>query len=75
MYSEHILIIMQKQNLTTYLSDYIHSLKKSPNKKPEPILVQVLSHDLITDGCTNFPCLFKNSPRKGSYLRLISWEV
>lgn len=50
-------------------------MKKNPSLKLEEVLVQVIGNDQVSDGITNFHCMFKKPARKGSYLRLTEWDV
>lgn len=50
-------------------------MKKNPLFRPHPRIVQVHSFDQVSDGITNFQCLFKKPAKRGSYLRLTCWEL
>lgn len=75
LFFDGIAIMLQKQNLSEYLYTSINKMKKNPGLKLESVLVQVVGSDLVSDGITNFQCLFKKPTKKGAYLRLTDWDV
>lgn len=77
MYFETIHSSLCKQNLEEYLLSCANKLKLSPQAKLNPIMVQVISQEYISDGFTNFQYRApqKMPPKKGSFIRIIDWKL
>ena len=75
MFFDNIANMLQKQNLSAYMMEIINEMKKNPNFHPSCRLVQVVGINLVGDGVTNFPCIFKKNVRKGAYIRLTKWDL
>lgn len=74
-YSETNEAILRKQKLYNYIEESVLSSREG-KQHPGPHLVQVVTADSVSDGVYDYPCQFTcESFRKGSYLRMIKWEV
>jgi hypothetical protein len=68
--------ILGKMKLAEYLETLVVELQRTPDFRPAPKLVQLVTSNLISDGNYDFPCQFRmrgEHPKKGSFLRLINW--
>jgi hypothetical protein len=75
MFFDPLFIMLQKENLDQYLLNAIPLLRCNPQHRLTPMIVQVLSSELIGDGNTNFVCRFRKPVRKGSIIRLVEWYL
>jgi hypothetical protein len=74
-FGEPIETILKKQKLSNYIENYVLS-SRGTTKKPSAHLIQVVTAYSVGDGVYDYLCQFTcESFRKGSYLRMIRWEV
>ena len=75
MFFDNITIMMSKQHMSDYLYSHINILKLNPMYYFQPFIVQVISSDHIADGIYNYLCKFKKTVKKGSFIRLVKWNL
>jgi len=75
MFFDNIANMLNKQNLSSYMMEIITEMKKNPDFRPASRIVQVVGINLVGDGVTNFPCIFKKNVRKGAFIRLTKWDL
>ena len=69
--------MLKKQNIANRIESLVMESKVKENKViPGPVIMQVVTAKSVSDGLHDFPCHFTcESFRKGSYLRVVRWEV